>query len=199
MNNSNRSRLLTDKEIDMARLVFSDGIDYTRVKVCRGIPMMPALKVAMVPNGNIYFPPDDSPCDFTASKEYYQIWLMHEITHVWQYQMGYRTWLGGMMLSVKGGYINRKSYAYPPPAEVKSFSGLNMEQQADFVAHYYAARYLKWPAYLPNLPHYERVLAPLLRNPRQTSLLPAYSNNLPWFGWAKDLSEAVKKKFAKHP
>ncbi|OSI16166.1 type IV secretion protein Rhs [Neisseria dumasiana] len=194
---NNRKRPLTRGEIETARLVFSDGIDYSRVHISRGIPLMPALKVAMVPNGNIYFPPDDCPCDFTESPEHYRVWLIHELTHVWQYQLGYRTWLGGMLLSAKGGYINRSAYAYPPPAEVKAFSELNMEQQADFVAHYYATRHLKWAAYLPDLPHYERVLKPLLENPHRRSLLPAYANKLPWFGLAKELSASIETKFSK--
>ena len=193
--NHKRKRRLTVQEIETARLIFSDGIDYSRVFVSRGIPLLPALKVAMVPNGNIYFPRNDCPCDFTACEGYYRVWLIHELTHVWQYQLGYRTWLGGALLSLKGGYINRRAYAYPPPAEVGSFSALNMEQQADFVAHYYAVRYLEWAAYLPDLPHYERVLRPLLDNPHQHSLLPAYSNKLPWFGWLRDIAAAAVRKF----
>lgn len=181
-----RKRHLTAQEIELARLVFSDGIDYTRVKIYRGIPCLPALNVAVSPNGHIYFPRRNCPGDFACTAPHYAVWLVHELTHVWQYQHGYRTWLGGLMLSVKGGYRKRCCYAYPPPAEIRRFADLNMEQQADLVAHYYAARFLAWPQYRNNLPHFETVLDGFLKNPHDTSLLPKYRNNLSWFGWLKD-------------
>ena len=62
-----RWRRLTEKEIACARQVFGDAIDYQRVKIYRGIPLLPRLKVAVAPNGHIYFPRDLCPPDFTEA------------------------------------------------------------------------------------------------------------------------------------
>ena len=90
---SKRWRRLTDNEIKMAKLIFADSIDYARVKIYRGIPCLPTIQVAVSPNGNIYFPRNNCPDDFALASESHQIWMIHELTHVWQYQQGFKTWL----------------------------------------------------------------------------------------------------------
>ncbi|VEJ21030.1 type IV secretion protein Rhs [Neisseria animaloris] len=187
-NRKQKWRFLTENEIDVARKVFSDGIDYTRVKIYRGIPYAPPFKIAVSPNGNIYFPRYDCPNDFAKTEPRYQVWLIHELTHVWQYQHGYRTWFGGALLAVKGSYIKRSAYVYPRLDTIRSLSDLNMEQQADLIAHYYAARYLDWKKYAAELPLFEAVLKPFFDSPHNKSLLPKYRNNLKWFGWITDRS-----------
>ena len=57
---------------------------------------MPNMKVAVSPNGCIYFPKQSCPADFALADRSYRIWLIHELTHVWQYQQGFRTWLAGL-------------------------------------------------------------------------------------------------------
>ena len=89
---SKRWRRLTDNEIKMAKLIFADSIDYARVKIYRGIPCLPTMQVAVSPNGNIYFPRNNCPDDFALASASYQIWMIHELTHVWQYQQGFKTW-----------------------------------------------------------------------------------------------------------
>ena len=79
-----RWRRLTEKEIACAHQVFGEAIDYSRVKIYRGIPLLPRLKVAVAPNGHIYFPRDLCPPDFTEAEPHFQVWLIHELTHVWQ-------------------------------------------------------------------------------------------------------------------
>jgi hypothetical protein len=44
---------------------------------------------AMTPNGEIYFNPSRFKEDFSLSTPRDQHWLMHEMVHVWQYQLGY--------------------------------------------------------------------------------------------------------------
>ena len=96
---SKRWRRLTDNEIKMAKLIFADSIDYARVKIYQGIPCLPTMQVAVSPNGNIYFPRNNCPDDFALASESHQIWMIHELTHVWQYQQGFKTWLGGLFCS----------------------------------------------------------------------------------------------------
>ena len=169
-----RLRSLTANEIEMAKTVFSDGIDYTRVRIRRGLPLMPNMKVAVSPNGCIYFPKQSCPADFALADRSYRIWLIHELTHVWQYQQGFRTWLGGLALALSGGYRKRRAYAYPPPEQITSFNDLNMEQQADLIAHYFAAKNLPGSRYCADLPKFQTALKDFLANPNQPSLLPKY-------------------------
>ena len=112
-----RWRRLTEKEIACARQVFGEAIDYQRVKIYRGIPLLPRLKVAVAPNGHIYFPRDLCPPDFTEAEPHFQVWLIHELTHVWQSQQGFRPWLGGLLLALRGGYYRKRCYHYPAVAE----------------------------------------------------------------------------------
>ena len=167
-------RPLTANEIRMAQTVFADAIDYAKVKIYRGIPFLPPLKLAVSPNGHIYFPKHDCPPDFTLAGAYYMVWLIHELTHVWQHQNGYRTWLGGACLALRGGYLKRRAYRYGTPDKISCFSRLNMEQQADFLAHYFAARYLHWPQYQAHLPDFQAALSRFQNNPCDVFLLPTY-------------------------
>jgi len=79
-----RLRPLTANEIEMAKTVFSDGIDYTRVRIRRGLPLMPNMKVAVSPNGCIYFPKQSCPADFALADRGYRIWLRTGTAHARQ-------------------------------------------------------------------------------------------------------------------
>ncbi|PSJ81338.1 type IV secretion protein Rhs [Neisseria iguanae] len=167
-------RRLTANEINLARRVFSDSIDYARVKIYCGIPYLPNINVAVAPNGHVFFPRQNCPADFTLAGQNYQMWLIHELTHVWQYQLGFKIWWAGILLMAVGGYVRRKAYMYPPPHTIAHFSNLNMEQQADLIAHYFAARYLPHNAHTQHLPDFQTALQPFLYNPLQRNLLPRY-------------------------
>ncbi|EGV38096.1 hypothetical protein [Neisseria weaveri] len=169
-----RWRRLTENEIRAARLIFSDGLDYTRIKIYRGLPFFPWHKQAVSPNGHIYFPAQHCPEDFTQAQANYHIWFIHEITHVWQYQNGYKTWLGGLITALRGGYFRQRCYRYPNPKKLSCISQLNMEQQADFIAYYYAATHLNLPHLAPDLPAFQTALNNLFCNPGNKNLLPAY-------------------------
>lgn len=171
---SRRWRHLTPDEIKLARQIFSDGIDYSRVKLYRGIPFFSFLKVAISPNGHIYFPPRHCPENFAQAEAHYQVWLIHELTHVWQYQNGFHTWLGGLLLVLRGGYYRQRCYRYPDIEGITSFAHLNMEQQADVLAHYAAGKCFNWQSYQCRLPAYEACLQDFLANPANPKLLPAY-------------------------
>ena len=95
-------RRLTENEVRMAKQVFADGIDFNRIKIYRGIPLLPNPNTAIAPNGNIYFPRKHCPDDFTQAGIAYKIWLIHELTHVWQHQRGHKVWLSGLFIMLKG-------------------------------------------------------------------------------------------------
>lgn len=169
-----RWRRLSANEIELARRIFSDGIDYARVKIYRGIPYLPDFKAAVAPNGHIFFPRRNCPDDFVLAGHSHQMWLIHELTHVWQYQHGFQTWWAGILLFATGGYFRHKAYMYPPPDTITHFGSLNMEQQADLLAHYFAARHLPNNIYKPQLQAFQTALQPFLDNPHQRKLLPRY-------------------------
>src|SRR5436190_15363779 len=90
------ARPLTAGEIELARSVFGDAIDYARVKLVRRKwwPFQPR-DIVMAPTGNIHFHPR-SPLwseDFSSERLSLQGLFIHELTHVWQSQTRGRFYL----------------------------------------------------------------------------------------------------------
>ena len=89
-------RHLTPGEVEIARSVFGDAIDYARVRLFKGKwwPFQPK-RSAMAPMGNIWFHPDGGGWSEDFSKEplLAQGYFIHELTHVWQAQKGGRFYL----------------------------------------------------------------------------------------------------------
>ncbi|MCD7099068.1 hypothetical protein [Stenotrophomonas sp. MMGLT7] len=102
----------------------------------------------------------------------YQTWFMHEMVHVWQFQLGYPVkWRGALRVGL--------SYAYTLAPE-KRLGDYNMEAQGDIVADYFALEYLKNPgvvrqenyATVHALPQYRQVLQEFLKDPSNKISLP---------------------------
>ncbi|SAL17958.1 Rhs element Vgr protein [Caballeronia telluris] len=126
------ARPLTRGEITIARLVFADAIDYSTVRVHdRGyLPFgLQSAHTAMAPNGQLYFPKacfrDDFSTDLAS-----QMWFIHEMTHVWQHQLGYWVRLRG---AVRIGL--RYGYTLAPGRHLRDY---NMEAQGNLIADYFA-------------------------------------------------------------
>lgn len=91
-------RSLTAGEVAMARKLFKDALDYTVVKVHNDEYLPFGLQpddTAMAPNGEIYFNPAHFKEDFSQESNRSKRWFMHEMVHVWQYQLGYPVRLRG--------------------------------------------------------------------------------------------------------
>jgi len=127
-------RPLTPGEIELARSMFGDAIDYARVRLVKGKwwPFHPR-NAAMAPMGNIYFHPDGSVWSEDFSKEPLgrQGFFIHEMTHVWQTQKG-----GLFYLPLMRHPFCRYSYELKPG---KPFKRYGLEQQAEIVAHVFLA------------------------------------------------------------
>ena len=149
-------RSLRPAEIAEARLVFADGLDYTRCRVNEGsdfpnfIGRVGAfLRGGKPPEANAitvrdvtYFPrvlTTDKPTDNSWLTDIG--WLMHELTHQWQYQHdGFRYLIEAILHSV---------YVYTAPGERpndalkryslagQKFRDFTREQQGDIVRDYY--------------------------------------------------------------
>ncbi|MCD9088272.1 PAAR domain-containing protein [Stenotrophomonas sp. SY1] len=170
-------RDLTHDEIEMARLVFAESIDYTRVKVHNhGYWLFFGLQdseTAVTPNGEMYFPKGVYKDDYSLEDFKTQAWFIHEMAHVWQYQLGYPVKL------VRGPRPNM-SYKYTLAPD-KKLCDYNMEAQGNIIADYflsefrlaqdsvYEARYSFDPLFLGMI---RATLSDFLEAPSSVSNLP---------------------------
>lgn len=137
-------RRLSYGEQMMARSVFGDSIDYTHVKLFnRYYAFMKGITDChMAPNGNIYMPLNrgrKKVDDFSLPGKP-QTRLMHELTHVWQYQQGMNIYGSALSAWLKNGLNDYgQSYKFDVNGKAK-FGDLNLEQQAMAVEKYFTAR-----------------------------------------------------------
>ena len=127
-------RFLTPAEVELARSVFGDAIDYSRVQLIRGKwwPFHPR-NAAMAPMGSIWFHPDGGGWseDFANEPLSRQGFFIHEMTHVWQAQKG-----GSFYLPLMRHPFCRYGYQLQPG---KAFTRYGIEQQAEIVKHRFLA------------------------------------------------------------
>ncbi len=138
MFSTNRGRVLCAAEIAVARMVFADRIDYSRVRVINGkyfpLHLQPWI---IAPNGHIYWPGE---CGDLATGEgsVYAGTLIHEMTHIMQHQNGQSVLLRGFLLHAARlltfGKYNPYRFTYVPG---KPFNAYNIEQQAEIARHIY--------------------------------------------------------------
>lgn len=171
------ARGLTSGEIRMAETVFGGGVDYEKVRVHRGgywlFFGLQDEDTAVTPNGEMYFPGKHYKEDYSLESVRDQGWFLHEMTHVWQYQMGYWVKL------VRGPRPNM-SYAYSLEPG-KRFSDFNMEAQGNIIEDYYLAvvcgsqrlvRESKYRSRPDTVSSLKATLAEFLKDPKNEGLLP---------------------------
>jgi len=127
-------RSLTSGEVALARSIFGDAIDYSKVRLFRGKwwPFQPR-GTAMAPTGDIWFHPNGGGWseDFTSEPLSSQAFFIHELTHVWQAQKGGRFYL----MAMRHPFCR---YHYRLVLG-KPFTGYGIEQQAEIVRHRFLA------------------------------------------------------------
>ncbi|MBD3808185.1 MAG: type IV secretion protein Rhs [Epsilonproteobacteria bacterium] len=169
-----RYRNLTIGEIDMLKALFSDSIDYGLVKIYRDkFLLFQKTNVAISPNGNIYFDEKHHKDDFSLSSNSDKMWFIHEMTHVWQYQNGFKLIKNALKLSLGGKYKKNRAYCYDDKCVPEPFCAFNFEQQATIVEHYFGAKYLCIGKYLSKLSYLENNLSEFLKNPKDKTLIPS--------------------------
>jgi hypothetical protein len=128
------SRSLSPGEIELARTIFGEAIDYSLVRLVNGKwwPFHPR-NAAMAPMGDIYFHPEGGVWSEDFSKEPLgrQGFFIHEMTHVWQAQAK-----GRFYLPLMRHPFCRYRYTLVPD---KPFDRYGLEQQAEIVQHRFLA------------------------------------------------------------
>lgn len=142
-------RILTTEERNLARTVFSDSVDYGRVRLILG-----NLAARTTAGNNIRLP-----TDFTISRKDDKALLIHEMTHVWQFQHFGSGYITTSLLQQAHAALTRgsRNFAYEYRLSAgDSFHQFAPEQQAYIVENFYLMQYdqevLSTPA--GNLQHY---------------------------------------------
>ncbi len=129
-------RTLTPGEVELARTIFGNAIDYESVRLRRRkwFPLQPR-KVTMAPRGHLHFHPRGTAyCDdFSTESLARQGLLIHELTHVWQTQTR-----GQWYLVLNRHPFCRYDYALKPGQPFKAYG---IEQQAEIVKHAFWLRH----------------------------------------------------------
>jgi len=128
-------RPLTGGEIDLARSVFGDAIDYSRVRMIKRKwwPLQPRNTI-MAPSGSLHFHPQGNAWSDDFSKEPIPLQglFIHEMTHVWQAQRR-----GRFYLVLMRHPFCRYDYAIRAGWPLERYG---LEQQAEIVSHTFLMR-----------------------------------------------------------
>jgi hypothetical protein len=175
-------RGLTAGEVQMLQQIFKGSINYSAVKIHnrKWVSWIQADDVTMAPDGEIYFNKKTFQEDFDdpniRQNQHTVIHhFIHEMVHVWQYQLGFSVKLQG--LASAAGY----GYKYSLDTK-KKLSDYPMESQANIIADwamyvlYNRAAYYSGKEYGEKTPHsridLEKVLADFILNPADRKNLP---------------------------
>jgi hypothetical protein len=128
-------RPLTADEASQAHLVFGGGLDYGAVRITED-PLLGAGNIARTLPGSINFPPGSSLAPG------YLPWLIHELTHIWQYQHGVSLAHTATTAFLCWAGVQTYDYGGEPgllatTAAGKGLSSFNTEQQGDIARDYY--------------------------------------------------------------
>ena len=144
-------RMMTSREIALARTVFGDALDYAKIRIHgRKWWWFQPRKITMAPDGHLWFHPDselfcDDFCDRDLSL---QGLFIHELVHVWQHQKG-------IFLPLKRHPFCRYDYSLKPGWKLTQYG---IEQQAEIVRHVFLLKNgVKVPG-APPLSQYAAVL-----------------------------------------
>ncbi len=144
-------RFLTAAEIKLSETVFGSAISYDDIRIHnRKWIFFQPRGVAMAPNGHIWFhPKGDLYCaDFCGGPVDDQGLFIHEMTHVWQVQLG-------MNLILRRHPFCRYDYTLKPGWPLRRYG---IEQQAEIVRHAFLLKQGHIVPGAPALAQYRTVL-----------------------------------------
>lgn len=130
------ARELTVGEVRLTNTIFLGVVNTSKVRVHNRPYFMGQGKgVAMTPNGEMWFHPEDHVPDFSINVSA-SAWFIHEMTHVWQYQSGRSVRARGLFEQA-GRLFGADPYHYGKLEPGKKFTDYKNEQQASIVEDYY--------------------------------------------------------------
>lgn len=186
-----KSRPLTTSEISLAKLIFSSSINYQKVKVHEGkyTPLQPSNS-GMTPNGEI-FVHGSYRKDYSLTSDELKAFFIHEMVHVYQYQLKILDPIGSAISSsIKNGFNYIKAYDYKLEPN-KDLLDYDIEQQAQIIEDYYRIYFLNLKPFnghmknnlinVKNEKLFEQTLQKFLKNPN----------------YAKHEIICIKKRFGK--
>lgn len=144
-------RPMTAREIELARSVFKDSIDYARVRIHkRKWWWFQPRRITMAPDGHLWFHPGSNLfCDDFCDRDLkLQGLFIHELVHVWQHQKG-------IFLPLKRHPFCRYDYSLKPGWMLERYG---IEQQAEIVRHYFLLKNKALVPGAPPLAQYESIL-----------------------------------------
>ncbi len=130
------ARVLTEGEVRLTNSLFAGTVATARVRIHnRPYFRGQGKHVAMSPNGQMWFHPEDHVPDFSINLSA-SAWFIHEMTHVWQYQSGRSVRIRGLFEQA-GRLFGWDPYGYGKPDPGRKFSSYKNEQQASIVEDYF--------------------------------------------------------------
>jgi type VI secretion system secreted protein VgrG len=137
--NKDIKRALTAGETHLAGRVFGGALNTSRVRIHNRCYVPWQRKgIAMTPNGHVYFHESDYKPDFSM-RVADAAWLIHELTHAWQYQHGRSLILRGLAEQT-AEYLGYSPYKYGKVDPARVFASYKNEQQAAMVEDFFRLR-----------------------------------------------------------
>ena len=170
-------RPLLPAEIALVRPIFGNAIDYSKVRL---IPTSIAQFTTIGNNIRITN-------DFTISNPYYAETLIHELTHVWQYQHGGTSYISVSLAAQIAASLKTPSRNFAYEYQItpdKSFFSFLPEQQGLIVQNYFAM--LRDKAQ-PNLPFYRG------NHPSLEACTPNNKSCFPQLSWQDRQAEIARE------
>ncbi|WBW61427.1 type IV secretion protein Rhs [Klebsiella electrica] len=125
-------RQLTIGEIALAKTLFGESLNYSRIWVHREsyLPFnLQPVDVAMTPNGELWFREETYSPDFSLERDLAKKHrFMHEMVHAWQTQKG-------MFVRTRGLFSRFADYSYS--LDKADFLHYGLEQQASIASDYW--------------------------------------------------------------
>lgn len=131
------SRTLTTSEINLAKIIFKNSIEYQKVKIHdHKYAFFQPLNSGMTPNGEIYI--DGAYLtDFSTGVVAEKSFFIHEMVHVWQFQNDIlNPILSAIGNSFVSGFDYNKAYEYTLEL-TKDLLDYRMEQQAAIIEDHF--------------------------------------------------------------
>jgi type VI secretion system secreted protein VgrG len=175
-------RRLTPGEIELARRLYKNSIDYSSVRITH-VTTLPdgngiGKKATSFPWMEIYFRDDAYSDDFSkmgnAAFFFNSLHIfIHEMCHMWQFSYGFEKSPWAIALQ------SRPAYDYSPK-KTEKLSDFNSEQQCEIMADYFAKRYYGFSSTAQAFDRsaapigdYGSILKDFLRNPKNKDYLPS--------------------------